>query len=267
MTSWSTREPMAEAVKYLFDRAFESPAKGAGSFGSTAAQKLQEEWERKMADACSTAYEEGRAEGEAEARKGIELETRDQVGVLLTCAEQLLNTVNQECEGIRKEAIQLASTTATLLAKELIERMPVANLERIFAEALEHAGDAPHIALTVNDDLVESIQKTITSIAAERGFTGNIIVLGDPEIQTGDCCLQWADGGISLDFEKTRNAIAQIVNRHLDASDSQPQAAPAVLPELPVQSGPAPQNDDAGSQTQSETESVSASISGSGEMQ
>jgi len=258
---------MAEAVKYLFDRTFESTSKGAGSIGTSAARQLQEEWERKRADACCTAFEEGRAEGEAEARKGIELETRDQVGALLQCAEQLLGAVKCECEGIRREAIQLASTTATLLARELIERMPVANMEQVFAEALEHAGDAPHIALTVNDNLVESVQKTITSIAAERGFSGKIIVLGDPEIKTGDCCLQWADGGISVDFEKTNNAIAQIVNRHLDAPDPQPQGAPANMSELPAQADPAPSDDDAGAQTQSETESLSAPTSGSGEMQ
>ena len=258
---------MAEAVKYLFDRAFESTAKGGGSNSTTAARQMQEEWERKMADACCTAYEEGRAEGEAEARKGIELETRDQVGALLKCAEQLLGTVKDECGGIRREAIQLASTTATLLAKELIARMPVANLERIFAEALEHAGDAPHIALTVNDDLVESVQKTITSIAAERGFSGKIIVLGDPERNVGDCCLQWADGGISVDFEKTKNAIAQIVNRHLDETDPQPQSAPAVMSDLPAQAGPDLPDDDSGAQTQTETESVSASTSGTGEIQ
>ena len=195
---------MAEAVKYLFDRAFESTSKGAGSIGSTAAQQLQEEWERKMADACRAAYEKGRAEGEAEARKGIELETRDQVGVLLTCAEKLLSSVKQECEGIRSEAIQLASTAATLLAKELIERMPAENMQRIFAEALEHAGDAPHIALTVNDELVESVQKSITSLAAARGFSGKIIVLGDPEKKAGDCCTDQIAGGINDTMSKIK---------------------------------------------------------------
>ncbi len=258
---------MAEAVKYLFDRTFESTSKGRASAVASAAQKLQEEWERKMADACVTANEKGRTEGEAEARKGFELETREQVSELLKCAEQLLGAVKLECEGIRTEAIQLASTTATLLARELIERMPVASLEGIFAEALEHASDAPHIALTVNDNLVESIQETITSLAAERGFSGKIIVLGNPKVKTGDCCLQWADGGISVDFEKTQNAIAQIVNRHLDAADPQPEATNTNLPELPAQAEPALSNDEGEMENLSETNSTSEPTSGSGEMQ
>lgn len=254
---------MAEAVRYLFDRTFEVAAKGDGGVP----RKIQEEWESKMAEACCTAFEEGRAEGEAEARKGIELETRDQVGALLKCAEQLLNNVKLECDSIRREAIELAGTTATLLAGEMIERMPSAYLETLFAEALEHAGDAPHIALTVNDALVDTIQKTITLIAAERGYTGKIIVLGDPETRTGDCCLQWADGGISVNFEKTRNAIARIVQRHLDTPDPQPQTSRADPPDLPAQDDPAHPVGDAGAQNQSETESVSGPISGSGEMQ
>lgn len=234
-----------------------------GSKGKAAALKLQEEWERKMADACCTAYEEGRAEGEAEARKGIEQETRDQVGALLKCAEQLLRNVKQECEGIQREAIELASTTASLLAKELIGHMPTANLESLFAEALEHANDAPHIVLTVNDNLVDGVQKTITSIAAQRGFSGKIIVLGDPETKAGDCCLQWADGGISVDFEKTRKAISQIVKRYLVTPKAQAQTARTDQ----QQDDPALTHDDAGIEDQSETESVSGPIGGSGEMQ
>lgn len=238
---------MAEVVKYLFDRAFEPPAK-AGSKGTAAALQMQEEWERKMADACCTAYEEGHAEGEAEARKGFERKTCDQVVALLQCAENLLRNVKQECEGIQSEAIALANMTASLLAKELIEQMPTANLESLFAEALEHANDAPHIVFTVNDNVVDEVQKTITSIAAQRGFLGKIIVLGDPETKAGDCCLQWADGGISVDFEKTRKAISQIVERYLTTPETQAQTAGA-------------------DQAQSETNIVSGPISGSGEMQ
>jgi flagellar assembly protein FliH len=255
---------MAEAARYMFDRKFDGPVKGVTAI---AARKMQEEWERKLADACCTAYEKGRSEGEAEALKSIEEATRAETGVLLDGAKNLLGDVEQECDHIRQRAIELATMTANLLAEELIARMPSINLEVLFTDALEYMGDAPHIALTVNDALAESVQTSVKSIAAERGFTGKIVVLGDPETKKGDCTLQWADGGISLDFEKTKSKISRLVHRHLDRLISQPaQASQAHEPSA----SPRPDDDavhtpDLTLQCQSETEPISETPTGPGE--
>ncbi len=258
---------MAEAARYMFDRKFSAPARGSESEKVAAARKMQEEWERKMAEACCTAYEEGRAEGEAEALKSIEEATRVETGVLLDGAKNLLEDVEQECDQIRQRAIELAIMTANILAEELIARMPSINLEVLFTDALEHMGDAPHIALTVNDALAESVQTSVKSIAAERGFTAKIVVLGDPETKKGDCALQWADGGISLDFEKTRSKISHLVHRHLDRSVSRPaQAGQAQEPgALPRPGDDAVHAPDLTLQCQSETEPVSEIPTGPGE--
>ncbi|MEM8743963.1 MAG: FliH/SctL family protein [Pseudomonadota bacterium] len=220
---------MAEAARYLFDRTFDAPTRRTESEEAVAAQKMQEEWERKMAEACCAAYEEGRSEGEAEARKSLEAETNTLIGQILQRLEKIQKGADKELDRIRADAIQLGSLMANVLAEELIVRSPALNLESVFIEALEHMGDAPHIAVTVNDALVEEIQKLVSAVATERGFKGNIVVLGDPDTTRGDCNLQWADGGITLDLEKRRTAVAQIVDRHLDGfSASSPAKQDAV---------------------------------------
>ena len=246
---------MAEAARYLFDRNFDGTEKGSESDQAIAARLLHEEWERKMDDASRAAFEKGRAEGVAETLEGIESDIRNQVNALLQSAQQVLTGVEDECNAIRKSAIELATTTATLLSQELTNRLPTANLEALVTEALEHMGDAPHIALSVNDAHAESIQKAVTSIAAERGYTGKIIVLGDPETKVGDCSLQWADGGILLDQDKTRSTIAGIVKRHLDGlhGDSAPPPAATGATDAPPAGSP------------SETEIESKDMTGSGE--
>ncbi len=250
---------MAEAAPYMFDRSFDAPVKGSEPEEVVAARKLKEEWDRKMAEACCSAFEEGQAEGQAETLKGIEEATRAETGGLLESAQRLLGSVEQECNHIRQDAIKLAAMTANLLAEELIARTPSLNLEKLFTEALEHLDDAPHIALTVNDTLAEGVQKNVTTIAADRGFTGKIVVLGDPETKKGDCSLQWADGGISLNFEKTSNEISRLVRRHLDRlSTSTSKPVPAPLPEDKAVLAPTPQS-------KSETEPVSETVTGPGE--
>lgn len=217
---------MAEAARYLFDRTFETPTRRKQSEGSVAARQQQEEWERKMAEACCTAYEEGRAEGEEAARKSLEAQTHALVGELLQNVDNTLKAAKGEIDSIRCEAIKIGSLTANVLADQLIERSPALNLESVFTEALEHMGDAPHIAVTVNDGLVDDMQKLVSAVAAERGFTGNIVVLGDPETIRGDCNLQWADGGITVDLEQKRAAVMRIVRRHLEGIDSTPRTSP-----------------------------------------
>jgi len=107
----------------------------------------------------------------------------------------------------------------------------------------------------------------VTSIADERGFTGKIIVLGDPETKKGDCALQWADGGITLDFEKTSRKISQLVRRHLDRlisqSPEQSQAQDAVNATGP-DSEAVPKLDPE-LQSQTEIEPVSETETGPGE--
>lgn len=241
---------MAEAARYFFDRTFEAPVRGSNSRKRTAPRRSQEECDCMMAEARRAAFEEG----VAETLKGLEAETRDQVNALLQSAQQLLGKVEHECNAIRNNAITLATTTAIRLAEELTERMPVANLEALFAEALEHIGDTPHITLSVNDALAGNVRKAVSSIADERGFTGKIVVIGDPETKIGDCSLQWADGGIELEQDKIRNAISAIVKRHLEKMDS---GAPP-----PAKSGT---DDKCGAISQSEAEIASKAMTGSGE--
>lgn len=207
---------MAEAAPYLFDRMFEVSSNGSDISEVTAAQKLREDWERKLAEACLTSFEEGQAAGKAETLQRLEADTLEQTKQLVSRAEKIFAAVERECGQIRHNAIQIASMTANLLAGELITRHPTLNTEALFRDALEYAGDAPHIAITVNDAHAEQIQKAVTMLAAERGFTGKLVILGDPETKTGDCALQWADGGSAFELKKIRDTIHKLVRDHLD---------------------------------------------------
>lgn len=207
---------MAEVAPYLFDRAFEVTKSGSDASEATARAKLKEEWEKKMADACLKSFEEGQEVGKAEALQQLEAETLEQVTSLIGSAQKIMDAVEAECNQIRRNAIEIGVTAAKLLADELISRNPALSVEALFADALEYAGDAPHIAVTVNDACAERIQQIVTKVAAERAYTGKVVVLGDPETKTGDCSLQWADGGVAVDRERIESTLSGLVRKHLD---------------------------------------------------
>ena len=80
--------------------------------------------------------------------------------------------------------------------------------------------------MRVNDSLHEMARDHLDDIARSRGFAGRVVVVAEPEIATGDCRIEWADGGVVRDTAKTDRAIAEAIGRYLGARQT------AAMPEL-----------------------------------
>jgi flagellar assembly protein FliH len=78
----------------------------------------------------------------------------------------------------------------------------------------------------VNDALHETARTRLEEIASARGFEGRLVVIAEPEIAVGDCRIEWADGGIVRDHNKTDDVISKAIGRYLGVRPSAP------LPEL-----------------------------------
>ena len=70
--------------------------------------------------------------------------------------------------------------------------------------------------------------------ARTRGFEGRLVVLAEPDIGFGDCRVEWADGGVTRDRDKTEATIAEIVRRYIAArTPPEPDEPPGpILPDL-----------------------------------
>ncbi|MDH3580695.1 MAG: FliH/SctL family protein [Hyphomicrobiales bacterium] len=225
---------MAETAKFLFDRNLEAPAAAA----QTLERELRQEFEKELAIARAQEYERGRADALA----SLEAKIDQAVGQLVDISAEILTGLDKECSAIRGEAVKVALAASERLAGDLIHREPIKLLEALFAQCLEHLNDAPHIAIRVNDAFAEPLQQKVAATTEQRGFAGKIIVLGDPETQTGDCRIEWADGGISRNFEQLRASVAEIVGRYL--STRQNGAGEPEIPPKPA-NNPAPADDPA----------------------
>lgn len=213
---------MAQSAKYLFDRNFEQPVVAADPPEVVVERELRAEFEAEIARVREQEYQRGRADGEKEALQSLDAQTSDRAGTLVDQSQQILGRIESECDAIRTDAIRIAAAAADRLAGELVRREPAAVLEGLFAQCLEHLGDAPHIALRVDANVAEKLQEKVNTVAIERGFAGKVIVLGDPETPHGDCRIEWADGGVTRDYESLRGKVNEIVERHLAARDNPP---------------------------------------------
>jgi flagellar assembly protein FliH len=61
------------------------------------------------------------------------------------------------------------------------------------------------------------VGKPIEEMVRTRGLAGHLIVLAEPDIQTGDCRIEWADGGVNRDRSATEAAIDEAVARYVKA--------------------------------------------------
>ena len=61
--------------------------------------------------------------------------------------------------------------------------------------------------------MVEAAEELVRKLAAEHGFAGKLIVLGQSDITPGDGRIEWAEGGFVLDSQQLTALVEQAVAR------------------------------------------------------
>ena len=87
-------------------------------------------------------------------------------------------------------------------------------------DATQETGDAPQTIVVIGGGQPAGwIVKTLR----KEGFEGRLVILAEPDIETGDCKIEWADGGVTLDRAQIETKITELVGRYI-ASRNQADA-------------------------------------------
>jgi flagellar assembly protein FliH len=73
----------------------------------------------------------------------------------------------------------------------------------------------PHLVVRINDALYDEAKERIERQAKQSGFAGRLVILAAPEIENGDCRIEWADGGMVLDRASIDVKINELVGRYM----------------------------------------------------
>lgn len=164
-----------------------------------------------IAQAASEARDAGFKEGYA---AGEQSTTAKAARELATAANELgdrITAMVAELDDARKvtqaEAVQLAATVARKLAAALVDREPMAEVEALLAECLASIDHAPHLVIRCSDALADGVRDAATAKVQASGFSGRLVVMGDPEIAPGDCRIEWVDGGLVRDQDALQREI------------------------------------------------------------
>ena len=200
---------MAQPAKFLFDTDFSATEK-TRERATTAAEIAQ-----KVAAAEAAAYRNGYEAAQREAK--VEADRR--VAAALEQINIHLQGIAARYAGIETrmetEAVDVAVAVARKLCAALVAAEPLGEITGLVRDCFAHLVSTPHLVLRINDSLYEAAHDKIEKLAKQSGFEGRLVILAEPEIETGDCRIEWADGGVVLERAAIDAKINELVGRYM----------------------------------------------------
>jgi flagellar assembly protein FliH len=169
-----------------------------------------------IAEAEERGYARGLAAGE-DAAKDTERRAAAALARIATSLEETARGLKEVEARLETEAVAVAVAVARKLAPALIAREPFAEIAALVAECFGQLVGAPHVVIRVNDALYDHACAKLREIADASGFGGRVVILAEPEINAGDCRLEWADGGVTRNRSKIETAVEDAVRRYIGA--------------------------------------------------
>lgn len=199
---------MVAPAKFLFDVDFSAPDKKekAATAAEIAAKVAEAE-----ARAYRAGYDAGQRESKAESDRRVAL-ALEEIGIAIKGIASRIAGIENRME---TEAVDVAVAAARKLCTELIAREPLGEITALVSDCFSHLVSTPHLVVRINDSLYEAARTQIERLAAHAGFEGRLVILAEPTIATGDCRIEWADGGVVLDRAAIEAKITELVGRYM----------------------------------------------------
>lgn len=200
---------MAAPAKFLFDMDFGVPDKKRERAATDA------EVAAKVAEAEARAYRAGyeaaqrEAKAESDRRSALALE---EIGIAIKGIASRFGGIETRME---TEAVDVAVAVARKLCEELVSREPITEIMALVSDCFSHLVATPHLVVRINDQLYEAAREKIERLASQSGFEGRLVILAEPAIATGDCRIEWADGGVVLERATIEAKISELVGRYM----------------------------------------------------
>lgn len=174
-----------------------------------------------MAALLNNARAEGFQDGVAEGQRGAVVRAAERLAQAAETLADHTAALNASLDDARHatlaEAVELAATIGRKLAAHLLAQQPTAEIEALITECLASLDAVPHLVIRCAPDLADAVREIALARIASSGFTGRLVVLGDPDHGLGDAKLEWVDGGIVRDRAALEGEIDVRIEKYLAA--------------------------------------------------
>lgn len=200
---------MGITAKFLFDNDFSLPdaAKERAAASVEIAQKVAEAEARAYRSGYDAAMQEARAENDRRSAMALE-----EISMSLKVVAGGFSAIENKME---TEAVDVAVAVARKLCTSLVAAEPLTEMMALVEDCFRHLVATPHLVVRINDTLYEGARERIERLAKQSGFDGRLVILAQPDIPAGDCRIEWADGGVTLDRASIDAKIDELVARYM----------------------------------------------------
>ncbi|MBB5048381.1 flagellar assembly protein FliH [Rhodopseudomonas rhenobacensis] len=207
---------MAAPAKFLFDVDFGAPdaaREKAATPAEIAAQVAAAE-----AAAYRAGYDAGQQEAKAESDRRVAL-ALEEIAISIRGIAGRFSGVEMR---LQTEAVDVAVAVARKLCGDLIAAEPLTEVTALIGDCFRQLVSTPHIVIRINDMLYDAAHERIERLAKQSGFEGRLVIMAEPEIASGDCKIEWADGGVLLERAATEAKISELVGRYMASRNDPP---------------------------------------------
>jgi flagellar assembly protein FliH len=198
---------MAAPAKFLFDMDFSDKARERQATPSEIVQKIASAEARAYRDGYEAAQREARAESERRTVLALE-----EIGIAIKGIAARFSGIEGRME---TEAVDVAVAVARKLCSALIAAEPLGEVTGLVGDCFSQLVSTPHLVIRINDALYEAARDQIERLAKQSGFEGRLVILAEPGIDSGDCKIEWADGGVVLERAAIETRIDELVGRYI----------------------------------------------------
>ena len=200
---------MAAPAKFLFDTDFSAPERQRERPATTA------EIAQKIAAAEANAYRNGYDAAQREAKVEADRRMASALEEIKIHMQGIASRVSGVEARMETEAVEVAIAVARKLCGALVAAEPLGEITGLIKDCFSHLVSTPHLVVRINASLYEVAREGIERLAKQSGFEGRLVILAEPEIATGDCRIEWADGGVVLERAAIDAKINELVGRYI----------------------------------------------------
>ena len=179
---------------------------------------LTQEKLTEMTDAArQQGYQQGFAAGESSEQSRVAQALLSSAELIAQRAAETAAARDETQKLATTAAVQLGVTVGRKLANHLMAQNPAAELNALVSECMASLDQVPHLVIRCHPDLADSVQETAEKTMETSGFSGRLIVMGDPEVALADGRIEWADGGLVREQQTISDQIDKCIGDYLRA--------------------------------------------------
>ncbi|MGM0560789.1 MAG: hypothetical protein ACQETX_06960, partial [Pseudomonadota bacterium] len=135
------------------------------------------------------------------------------------------------------------------LFPRLVERQGDQEVRGLLEDSLTRLMEEPRVVIRVHDSQLDALRGQMEQIKDESGYEGKTVLLADQDVRPGDIRIEWADGGVERDSERSWQEIGKLIEHTLV-----PQAEASPAPETDAGPVPTREQEDATDTAQNEAQ-------------